>query len=246
MRGQRKLRTDGRQVDRRPSQRSRHPHPRWWTLGRGRGPQGADAHDLCRPPPLQHEVLEDARAQARDRRGRDGGATDHRGCGVRGRSAAAQEPQPGDDGSACRQRPDPPHGHLLLLHLRRRDDAAHRQERPVPLLHVLHQGPAGRHRLSRPHRSDGEARHVGRRLHRATPAAAATVGEDPVGGARSSRGTCRAPKRPHCRITQTGGRSGGEAQAPLRCHRERRRRARRSDAQGPHRRTEGHARSGPP
>jgi DNA invertase Pin-like site-specific DNA recombinase len=33
-------------------------------LGHRRRPQGADPHDFCRPPPLQHQVLEDARAEA--------------------------------------------------------------------------------------------------------------------------------------------------------------------------------------
>jgi hypothetical protein len=52
--------------------------------------------------------------------------------------------------------------------------------------------------------------------------------------------------RAHCRLAQTAGRSGGEAQAPFRRHRERRRRTRRPDAQGSDRRVEGRARSGPP
>jgi site-specific DNA recombinase len=36
------------------------------------------------------------------------------------------------------------------------DDAAHRQERPLPLLHLLHQSPPGRDRLSGPHCPDGK------------------------------------------------------------------------------------------
>jgi DNA invertase Pin-like site-specific DNA recombinase len=80
---------------------------------------------------------------------------------------AAQEPKPGDDGTKDRQRPHAPYRHLLLRCLPRSDDAAHRQERPLPLLHLLHQGSPGRDRLSRSHRSDGKARQSGRRIHRA-------------------------------------------------------------------------------
>ena len=62
---------------------------RW---GHRRRPQGADAHDLHRPPPVQHEVLEDARAQARRRGGRDVRTADHRRVRLRGRAGAAQDP----------------------------------------------------------------------------------------------------------------------------------------------------------
>ena len=54
----------------------RHPHPRRRTLGHRRRAQGTDAHDLYRPPPVQYQVLEDARAQAGGRDGRDGRAAD--------------------------------------------------------------------------------------------------------------------------------------------------------------------------
>ena len=76
--GQRKLGADGRQVHRHASQRHRHPHPRRRTLGHRCRPQGADPDDLHRPAPLQHQVLEDPRAQGGDRNRRNGGASNRR------------------------------------------------------------------------------------------------------------------------------------------------------------------------
>ena len=132
-RGRRRLRADGRQVDHQASKRGWHPHPRRRALGHRRRAQGADTHDLHRPPPLQHQVLEDARAKARHRSRRDGGAADNRSGRVRSRAGAAQDAQPGADRAAYHQRPDPPHGHLLLRRLRNGDDAADREGRPLPV-----------------------------------------------------------------------------------------------------------------
>src|SRR5450631_1410694 len=98
------FRTDGSQVNHQASQRRRHPHPRWRTLGYRRRSQGADPHDLYRPSPLQHQVLEDPRAEAGDRGRRDDGSTDHRGRGVRGGAGPPQVSQPGLDRAAHRQR----------------------------------------------------------------------------------------------------------------------------------------------
>ena len=106
---------------------------------------------------FQHQVLEDARAEARGRGGRDDRAADHRGGRVRGRAGAAQEPQPGAHGTARRQRPDAAHRHLLLCRLRHGHDVADREGRALPVLHLLHQGPPGRDGLPRPHGADGEA-----------------------------------------------------------------------------------------
>ena len=122
-RGRWRHRPDGRQVDHQAPQRSRHPYPRWRALGYRRRPQGADTHDLCRSPPLQHQVLEDARAQAGHRSRRDDGPADNRRGRVRGRASAAQVSQPGTDGAAYYQRSDPPYGHLLLRRLRHGHDA---------------------------------------------------------------------------------------------------------------------------
>jgi DNA invertase Pin-like site-specific DNA recombinase len=57
--------------------------------------------------------------------------------------------------------------HLLLRRVWWSDDAAHRQERPLPLLHLLHQSPPGRYGLSRSHRPEGKTRQSGGRIHRA-------------------------------------------------------------------------------
>ena len=130
----------------------RTPHPRRRALGCRCRPQGADSNDLCRPPPLQYQVLEDPRTQARDRSRRDGRAANYRSRRVLGGSSAAQELKSGDDRAKDCQRPDATRRHLLLRRLWHGDDAAHRQERPLPLLHLLHQSPPGQHRLSGSHR----------------------------------------------------------------------------------------------
>jgi len=41
------------------------------------GAQGADTNDVCRPAPLQHQILENPRAQTGSRGDRNGGAADH-------------------------------------------------------------------------------------------------------------------------------------------------------------------------
>jgi len=55
---------DGCQIDHQASERGRHPYKGRQALGHRRRPQGADAHDLCPPPPLQHQVLKDPGAEA--------------------------------------------------------------------------------------------------------------------------------------------------------------------------------------
>ena len=60
------------------------------------------------------------------------------------------------------RKPDAAHRHRPLRDLRFRHDTAHRQERPVSLLHLLDQGAPGRHRLQGPHGADGKARHARR------------------------------------------------------------------------------------
>jgi site-specific DNA recombinase len=76
---------------------------------------------------------------------------------------------PRTDRAARRQRTDAPYWHLLLRRLRRGNDTENREERQIQVLHLLHQGPAGRDRLQGPHRSDGKARQRGGRAHRASP-----------------------------------------------------------------------------
>ena len=70
------------------------------------------------------------------------------------------------------QRPHPPYRHLLLRRLRRRDDAPDRQGRALSLLHLLHQGAAGRDRLQGPLDPDGEAGQPCRRPYRGPLASA--------------------------------------------------------------------------
>jgi hypothetical protein len=53
----------------------------------------------------------------------------------------AQDPQSGADCAAHRQRPDPPHGHLLLRRSRHGDDGTDREWRTLPVLHLLDHGP---------------------------------------------------------------------------------------------------------
>jgi DNA invertase Pin-like site-specific DNA recombinase len=62
--GDGQLRTDGRQVDHQAPQRRRHPHPRRRALGHRCRAQGAHANDVHRPPPVQHQGLEDTRTEA--------------------------------------------------------------------------------------------------------------------------------------------------------------------------------------
>jgi DNA invertase Pin-like site-specific DNA recombinase len=129
---------------------------RW---GIGAVHKGADAHDLHRPPSVQHQVLEDTRAQAGCRSGGDGRAADHRRGRVRGGAGVAQDAQPGAHRAAYHQRPNTAHWNLLLRRLRNGDDAADREERAIPLLHLLNQGPPGRNWLPGPHHgADGQAR----------------------------------------------------------------------------------------
>ena len=118
-----------------------------------------------RPSPLQHQVLEDPRAKAGDRGCRDDGPTHHRGGRVRGRTGPPQVPEPSVDGATHRQRANPPYRHLLLRGLWDGDDLAHRQERPVPLLYLLDQGPPGCHRLPGTDRPHGKARPSRGRSH---------------------------------------------------------------------------------
>ncbi len=100
----------GSQIDHQPSQRRRHPHPRRRTLGRRCRPQGADPDDLYRPSPLQHQVLEDPRAQAGDRGCRDGGPSHHRDRRVRGCTGPPQGPaaRPGPLPASSAGRPSLP------------------------------------------------------------------------------------------------------------------------------------------
>jgi site-specific DNA recombinase len=59
-------------------ERHRYPHSRWRTVGPRCHSQGADPDDLHRPPPLQHQVLEDPRAQGGCRRRGNGRASNRR------------------------------------------------------------------------------------------------------------------------------------------------------------------------
>ena len=96
---------------------------------------------------------------------RRGAAADRPGD-LRRRAGASARPQPEGHAGPRRQRPHPPYRHLLLRRLRRRDDAPHRQGRALSLLHLLHQGPAGRDRLQGPLDPDGKARQPRRRPYR--------------------------------------------------------------------------------
>ena len=58
-------------------------------------------------------------------------------------------------------------GNMFLRCVRWSDDPADRQERPLPLLHLLHQSPPGRDWLSGSHGAHGKARQSGRGVHRA-------------------------------------------------------------------------------
>ncbi len=153
---------------------------------------------------------------------------------------------PALDRAAYRQRADAPHRHLLLRFLRHGDDATHRQERPVPLLH-----------LARPRRA------------RARPAARAVLSpwksSTPWSPITSSIACCyravlrkscprfstagrNAPSARRCiyrRIAQAGDRGRRQTQASLRRHRKRRHRSLRPDAEGPHHRTEDDPRPSP-
>jgi hypothetical protein len=71
-----------------------------------------------------------------------------------------------------RQRADSPYRHLFLRGLRDGDDAAHRQGRPVPLLHLLDQSPPGRDRLQGPYCPHGKARQARCRSRRTSFVAA--------------------------------------------------------------------------
>ena len=99
-RGKRLLGTDGRQIDCQTSERIRHPHARRRTLGCRCRAQDTHANDVYRPPPLQHQALENARAKARGRGGRDDCAADHRHSRLRDRANAAQDTRPGADRAA--------------------------------------------------------------------------------------------------------------------------------------------------
>ena len=63
----------------------------------------------------------------------------------------------------------PPYRHLLLRRLRRDNGTENRKERQVQVLHLLHQGPAGRDRLQGPNGPYGKldsvvAEHIKERL----------------------------------------------------------------------------------
>ena len=78
-----------------------------------------------------------------------------------------------------RQRPDPPYRHLLLRRLRWGDDAAHRQERPLPLLHLL---------APRPARARPAARAAPSRWKSSTPSSPSHI-EQRLVAAEASRAT---------------------------------------------------------
>ena len=91
-------------------------------------------------------------------------------------AGASALPQPEGHAGPRGQRSDPPDRHLLLRRLRRRDDAPHRQGWALSLLHLLHQGPAGRDRLQGPFDPDGQAGQSRRRPHRGAAAPARAAG----------------------------------------------------------------------
>jgi hypothetical protein len=71
-----------------------------------------------------------------------------------------------------RQRPDPSYRHPLLRDLRHGHDASDRKARPLLLLHLLDQGPAGRNGLQGMLDPDGEVRRSRRRPSRKAPSEA--------------------------------------------------------------------------
>ena len=154
--------------------------------------------------------------------------------------------QPGDDGAACRQRPDAPYRHLLLRRLRRGDDAAHRQERPVPLLHLL---------APRPGRARPAARAAPFRWKSSTrwwpiTSSSACCSRN-VWRKSCPRVLDRREERAERRTAHIAElrKRAAEADAKLKRLYDAIENgvadALRPDAQGPHRRTEGHPRSGP-
>jgi len=96
-----------------------------------------------------------------------------------------------------------------------RDDAPHRQGRALSLLHLLHQGPAGRDRLQGPLNPDGKARQPRRRPHREPLATARASRRGSGVGPRPPPGARRASPRTYRRTEQTGGRDRPTAKAAL-------------------------------
>lgn len=72
----------------------------------------------------------------------------------------SRSPQP--EGPAVRDGWDAPRWRVFLCGLRGSHDAPHlRQGRPIPLLHMLHDGTAGEDGVPRPHDPDGRVGHDG-------------------------------------------------------------------------------------
>lgn len=146
-----------------------HVHPQRRALGHWpASPYSDPAHLYGRAPVQQAIQGQRGKAQGGGRHC-SGAAFDRRGD-LRDFADALAGPQPEGAPAAGGQRPDLADRHLLLRQLRRRDDAAHRQKRPLPLLCLLDPGAAGRHRLQGPRDPHGKAGRYRRQPYRDAPA----------------------------------------------------------------------------